>query len=410
MKQSATIASSPRAAWRNPALGFVCSLGRRIRHGELVVETPGGEVLAFGRDDGARTDGGRGIWQLHSYRPLWALATRGALGLAESYLSGDWDSPDLTALLTLAARNERDLGSAAAGSAWLTLPDRLWHRLHANSRRQAARNIAFHYDLGNDFYAQWLDPSMTYSAALFDGADEPLESAQLRKYARLADLAGVSAGDRVLEIGCGWGGFLEYAAGTRGADVTGVSISPAQCGYARERLAAAGLATRARVEQCDYRDLGGRYPRIVSIEMFEAVGEAYWDTYARQLAARLAPGGAAALQLITIAEDRFENYRRNPDFIQRYVFPGGMLPSDSALAATLARAGLRITARHTCALDYARTLACWRERFDANWPAIGTLGFDARFRRLWHFYLAYCEAGFRTGATDVVQIRVEHAR
>ncbi|MEQ8497396.1 MAG: cyclopropane-fatty-acyl-phospholipid synthase family protein, partial [Gammaproteobacteria bacterium] len=289
-------------------------------------------------------------------------------------------------------------------------PDRLWHRLHGNSRGQAARNIAFHYDLGNDFYAHWLDAGMTYSSALFASDDEPLELAQRRKYARLAELAGIAPGDRVLEIGCGWGGFMEFAAGECDADVTGISISPAQCGYARERLARAGLGERARVEQRDYRDLTGRYPRIVSIEMFEAVGEAYWSTYARQLAARLAPGGAAALQIITIAEDRFEQYRRNPDFIQRYVFPGGMLPSEPALARTLADAGLVITARHACALDYARTLAHWRDRFDASWPAISALGFDARFRRLWHFYLAYCEAGFRSDATDVVQLRVEHVR
>ncbi|MEQ8659615.1 MAG: class I SAM-dependent methyltransferase, partial [Gammaproteobacteria bacterium] len=200
MKQSGTITSGPRASWRNPALGFVARLGRRIAEGELVVETPGGDALAFGRDAHLY---GRGVWQLHNLRPLWALATRGALGLAESYLAGDWDSPDLTALLTLAARNEHRLGSAAAGSAWLTLPDRLWHRVHANSKRQAARNIAFHYDLGNDFYAHWLDAGMTYSAAVFAQEDEPLEAAQERKYARLADLAGIVPGDEVLEIGCG---------------------------------------------------------------------------------------------------------------------------------------------------------------------------------------------------------------
>ncbi len=406
MKSSATLAAGARR--RSPSLPalLLARIGRRIHHGTLEVHTPGGETLTF---RGVEAPSRHACWQLHNWKPLTALLTRGALGLAESYLAGDWDSPDLPAFLGVAAANERHFGAAAAGVSLLHVADRLRHLLNANSRRQAARNIAYHYDLGNDFYAHWLDPSMTYSAALYDGPGDTLEQAQQRKYARLAGLAGITAGSRALEIGCGWGGFLEHAAGTLGADVSGVSISREQCDYAAGRLARAGLGERARVAFRDYRDLGGQYDHIVSIEMFEAVGEAYWDTYARKLKALLAPGGRAALQIITIEQARFETYRRGADFIQRYVFPGGMLPSYEALAATLGRAGLAITDRLDFGLDYARTLVDWRVRFDAAWPQIAALGFDARFRRLWHYYLAYCEAGFREHAIDVVQVRVEHA-
>ncbi len=404
MKQSGSL-----TAERGRAPSFMTlvldAIGARVGYGTLEIETPNGEMRIF---RGAQAPEQTVRWRLHNWKPLWSVATRGALGLGESYLDGDWDSPDLPAFLYFASVNEPHFGSTAAGLGLLRYGDRLRHWLHRNTPRRARRNIAYHYDLGNDFYRLVLDPSMTYSAALFEHGDETLEQAQRAKYARLAELVELGAEDRVLEIGCGWGGFMAYAAAERGAEVTGVSISEAQCVYARERLAAAGLEARTAVELRDYRELRGQFRHIVSIEMFEAVGEAYWDTYAEQLKRLLAPGGKAALQLITIDHARFEGYRRSPDFIQRYVFPGGMLPSFEVLEATLARAGLAITDRLDFGLDYARTLVAWRERFEAAWPAIAAQGFDQRFKRLWLFYLAYCEAGFLHRAIDVVQVRVEH--
>ena len=404
MRPTATLPRAPhRFAPRVDLLSRL--LDGRIEHGQLIVETPDGRRLAFGTQDAAAP---RATWRMNNWAAAWRLLTRGALGLAEGYLEGDWDTPDLRALLRLATINESTLGGAGRGWTWLALGDRLRHRLRANSKRQARRNIAFHYDLGNAFYAAWLDETMTYSSAVFDGPDDSLESAQGRKYARLAALAGVEDGARVLEIGCGWGGFMQHAA-QRGCDVTGISISAEQCRYASDRMAAAGLEDRARVQFRDYRDLEGHWPHIVSIEMFEALGEAYWPCYAERLARHLQHGGGAALQVITIEQARFERYRNNPDFIQRYVFPGGMLPSEPRLVEVLADAGLTVVARHAAGLDYARTLASWRERFDRAWPRIEALGFDARFKRLWHFYLAYCEAGFRAGSIDVVQLGLRHS-
>lgn len=406
MKDAVSSIIAPRRAFPSLARAALDRIGARIRTGTLVIETPDGDTLTF-----SGTDDEQPVvrWQLKSYQPLWALLAGGSNAFAESYLDGEWSTPDLTALIRFAIANERHFGATVRANVLTRIATRLHHRLRANSRAQARRNIAYHYDLGNAFYRHWLDDTMTYSAALFTDGDDTLEAAQTRKYARLAELAGVGDGDDVLEIGCGWGGFIDYAAHEYDARFTGVSISKAQLEYAAARIRDAGLDSRARVENCDYRDVTGCYDRIVSIEMFEAVGEAYWQTYAQKLRALLKPGGAAALQVITIEEARFDDYRREPDFIQKYIFPGGMLPSYAALADTFERAGLRVTASYRCGRDYARTLAAWRQRFDAAWPQIRELGFDARFQRMWHFYLAYCEAGFREDTIDVVQIRLEHA-
>ncbi len=403
MKQSSSAAAVPRFV---PSITHIAleRIGRLVRAGTLAIEMPDGEVRRYTGSDAPGPDA---HLRLHNLKPLWTLTTGGSIGFAESYLAGDWDSDSLTGFLYFAACNEDADESATTGLGVFTrLTAKLRHYLRSNSRRQARRNIAYHYDLGNAFYGHWLDQSMTYSAGIFNHPDEPLVDAQARKYARLADIVGIVPGDRVLEIGCGWGGFMEYAA-RRGADVTGVSISREQCRFTEDRIARAGLTDRARVKFCDYRDLNGSFDRIVSIEMFEAVGEAYWDTYASKLRGLLRPGGVAALQIITIDESRFDGYRTTPDFIQKYIFPGGMLPSKTAIEQTFARARLKVTDRFAFGPDYAQTIRHWRDGFDSAWSMLRELGFDERFRRLWHFYLAYCEAGFRTGATDVVQVRLE---
>jgi cyclopropane-fatty-acyl-phospholipid synthase len=281
------------------------------------------------------------------------------------------------------------------------LRNRLMHRMNANTKRGSRRNVTHHYDLGNGFYQRWLDAGMSYSSALFSRSDQTLEDAQAAKQARTIALLQLRGGERVLELGCGWGGLAERLVRAAGCHVTGVTLSPAQLEYAAARLRAPELRSRTDVRLQDYRDVTGCYDRIVSIEMMEAVGEAYWPAYFRTLRDRLRPGGRAVLQAITIAEDRFEDYRRRPDFIQRYIFPGGMLPTISEIRRQAAQAGLKLRSVETFGASYARTLAEWRHRFLAAWPEIQSRGFDQRFQRMWNYYLAYCEGGFRAGAIDV---------
>ncbi|GHD40468.1 cyclopropane-fatty-acyl-phospholipid synthase [Thalassobaculum fulvum] len=328
----------------------------------------------------------------------------GDLAFAEAYMDGAVDCPDPAALVELYVRNQDALGRTALGGLAQTLLRRVRHWFNANTRRGSRRNIAYHYDLGNAFYRRWLDPSMTYSAARFRDPGQSLEAAQEAKYRQLADMLDLRPGQRVLEIGCGWGGFAEVAARDYGVEVLGVTLSREQHAYAVERIAKAGLADRVTFEIRDYRDVEGSFDRIASIEMFEAVGERYWSRFFGLLRDRLAGGGRAALQVITIAEERFAGYRASPDFIQRYIFPGGMLPTRRHLHDLGAAHGLRVAGEDRFGLDYARTLAEWRERFLAEWPAIEPLGFDDRFRRMWEYYLAYCEGGFRGGQIDVCQI------
>lgn len=336
------------------------------------------------------------------------LAIGGSTGLAEGYMAGDWQSEDLSALLWVLALNQPNLRAQVHGWAPFRLWSRLQHARNANTRQGSRRNIAYHYDLGNDFYRVWLDPGMTYSAARFDTAEQSLADAQERKYAGMLELTGAQPGNHLLEIGCGWGGFAEHAA-ARGCQVTGLTLSQEQLVWAKDRVQNAGLGARCDLRLCDYRDLTGSFDHIVSIEMFEAVGEAYWETYLRQLVRSLKPDGRAALQVITIDEPFFEPYRQQPDFIQRYVFPGGMLPSVGAFDALARQVGLRVVEREFGGLDYARTLAIWHDRFLKKMADIAALGFDERFRRLWRYYLSYCEAGFRSGRIDVMRVAVQRA-
>jgi cyclopropane-fatty-acyl-phospholipid synthase len=384
---------------------FLALLLHRIAAGRIEVHTPNGERIAHS----AVAPGPSAALLLHRRRGLRRLLLGGDLGFAEAYMDGDWSSPDLPTLIEFAARNQAELGDRIAGVGALRWLNRLLHRRRANTRGGSRRNIEAHYDLGNDFYAAWLDAGMTYSSALFSAAGQSLESAQAAKLERITDLLELRGGERVLEIGCGWGGLAEHLIGAAGCHVTGITLSPAQLGFSRARLERAGLLARADLRLQDYRDGVGKFDRVVSVEMFEAVGMDFWGTYFARLRERLAAGGLAVLQVISIAEEKFESYRASPDFIQRHIFPGGMLPTRTALRRCFAAAGLALTHEETFGASYAATLAEWRRRFHRAWPDLEKLGFDHRFRRKWDYYLAYCEGGFRAGAIDVGLYRLAHA-
>jgi len=391
--------SLPRAGL---AENLVLSSAGRIEAGELSITLPhGGERFFRGAQEGPKAH-----LQVHDPRMFRRTSLGGTLAFAEAYMDCDCDSPDLVALIEFVIRNEEALMKSLDGRRWARLLPKLGHWLRPNSRRGARRNIAWHYDLGNDFYALWLDPSMTYSSAVFERPEETLQAAQGNKYRRMAELAAIGPDDHVLEVGCGWGGFCSWAAREIGCRVTAITISRDQHDFAARRLQAEGLADRVDLRFQDYRDLDGHFDRIVSIEMLEAVGEAYWPTYFTMVRDRLRPGGRAALQVITIDDEFFEDYRSDVDFIQRYIFPGGLLPSPGRLRDQVLRAGLEWGRAEGFGEHFARTLAIWRRSFEVAWPDVVGLGFDERFRRMWRYYLAYCEAGFRTGRIDVLQAAV----
>ena len=389
----------------DPRLRILERLLEGLRYGSLSVTLPSGQK--FVRAGGE--PGPEASVVLHRWRALRRLFTGGDIGFAQAWIDGDCSSVDLTALIRLAARNLHGLNGAAKGSSLSRLVFRLQHLLNDNTKRGSARNIIAHYDLGNDFFRIWLDKAMVYSSALWEGSTPTLEAAQSRKIERIVDLLDVRGGEQILEIGAGWGTLAARLAEAGAAHVTGLTLSPAQLDFARDLSAARGSASQIDFRLQDYRDVDGRYDRIVSIEMAEAVGEAWWPTYFGKIARCLEPGGRAVLQVITITEEHFDDYRRTVDFIQRYIFPGGCLPSKTALRQQFERAGLRLVNQESFGLSYARTLAEWRRRFHARWPEIATLGFDDRFRRLWDYYLCYCAAGFLEGVTDVGLYCVEHA-
>ncbi len=385
---------------RPRALALALQFLAQIKVGTLTVAMPDGEHLRFGGQEA----GPEAHISLHSHDLAHRALTRGQIGVAESYLAGHWTTPDLTAFIELFCRNPDLIDELLEDRPLVRLVYNLSHWLNRNTKRGSRRNIEAHYDLGNTFYARWLDPSMTYSSALFADKTNDLDAAQVEKYRSLSEKITLTPDCHVLEVGCGWGGFAEFAAKNVGARVTGITISKEQHDFAKERIFKAGLADKVDIRLEDYRDTEGTYDRIASIEMFEAVGEKYWPAYFAMLRDRLRPDGKAGLQVITIQDEMFDVYRREPDFIQKYIFPGGMLPSPSALEAVAEKAGLSLDREKIFGLDYARTLAIWRDRFTAAWPDIKGLGFDERFRRLWEFYLSYCEAGFRSGNIDVRQI------
>lgn len=370
-----------------------------LRSGTMLATLPEGRQLRFGDQDGPTVE-----IRFLNYAFAKKVLSGGDIGFAESFMDGDWDTPDLPGLLTYLAGNAERIMNIFRGNPLTRAVTWLTHQSRENNKDQARQNILAHYDLGNPFYEKWLDASMTYSAARYQTPHEDLNAAQLRKYRALADQIGLKAGDSVLEIGCGWGGFAEVAARDYGAQVTGLTLSDAQLVFARERMARQGLSGLVDLRLQDYRDVEGQFDKVVSIEMFEAVGERYWPEYFQKINSVLKPGGQAGLQIITIEDRLFDSYRTRADFIQHYVFPGGMLPSMRRLREETDRAGLTWKGFEAFGQSYAKTLAEWAKRFQAAWPEIEPMGFDRKFKALWRFYLGYCEAGFRTGRTDVVQL------
>ena len=369
--------------------------------GRLTVHLPNGEVHQL---EGSQP-GPSAVFDIKDYRFARRVLASGDIGFAEGYMAGQWESPHLAALLESFAHNYDHIRRLVDGHTAMKAVHWLSHRLNRNSRSGSRKNIHAHYDLGNAFYASWLDASMTYSSARFTRAGMALDAAQREKYASLARLMDLRSGQSVLEIGCGWGGFAEFAARDVGARVTAITISQEQFDFARQRMFNAGLSDRVDIRMADYRDVEGTFDRVASIEMFEAVGLEYWPTYFGKIHDVLKPGGKAGLQIITIDDALFAGYNKRTDFIQKYIFPGGMLPSEKELKPVIDRAGLEWLAIERFGQDYAETLKLWDERFQAAWGDIRRMGgFDERFRRLWRFYLAYCEAGFRSARTDVVQL------
>ncbi|MFQ8431770.1 class I SAM-dependent methyltransferase [Amaricoccus sp. W119] len=370
-----------------------------IELGRIDIALPDGRVF--------RVEGGEGpTARLDIRNPeLFArVAREGELGFCEAYLDGWWDTPDLQLLLDVLLSSQNWVRRNHPFAMLVRAYARARHWMNRNTRDQARRNISHHYDLGNQFYGRWLDETMTYSSAIFETPEERLAEAQRRKYASVCDRIGVRPGSELLEIGCGWGGFAEYAAKERGAKVRGLTISREQHDFARERMFRQGLNEQVEIVLRDYRDERDRFDGVASIEMFEAVGEKYWPVYFDAVRERLRPGAQATLQVITVADSLFPTYRKTVDFIQKYIFPGGMLPSPSALRSEIERAGLRFVGSVEFGQSYSETLRRWHATFENAWEEIRPLGFDERFRRMWTLYLTACAASFRGGQTDVTQV------
>ena len=376
-----------------------------LKFGSLEITLPDGKTFHYD----APGPGPHAVAKLHNWGIIKRLFSSGSLGVAESYIEGEWESPQTTDFLHMFLMNS--YGGGAEGlfdrNPLINLFSKISHWFNRNSKSGSKRNISAHYDLGNNFYREWLDPSMTYSSAIFRDGANSLEEAQEAKYRSLANMIDIHSHHHVLEIGCGWGGFAEFVARKIGARVTCLTISKEQFDYATNRMKEAGLDDLVTIKFQDYRDETGVYDRIGSIEMFEAVGEKYWPSYFSQLQNCLKPNGKAGLQVITIKDSDFEFYRNNPDFIQKYIFPGGMLPSARIMENLGKKHGLNQINTRAFGTDYASTLEEWRLKFWEKWPVIKPMGFDERFKRIWELYFHYCEAGFKVGSIDVRQIIFE---
>ena len=385
--------------------GQVFDMASDMNSGRLDFALPDGRIFrAEGKNAGpvAQVD-------IHNPEVFARLIREGDLGFSDAYLEHWWSTPDLQAFMDWVHADNDDLYDGFPGMGLVRFYEKLRFWLQNNSKRQARKNISHHYDLGNDFYGLWLDETMTYSSALFTTGQESLEAAQIAKYASMVDQMGVKEGDHVLEIGCGWGGFAEYAAKERGLKVTGLTISKEQLEYSKKRIESKGLQDSVNIKLQDYRDEKGRYDGIASIEMFEAVGQKYWPVYFETIKNCLHPGRQATLQIITVQDARWEVYQRGVDFIQKYIFTGGMLPSPNALKAEVQNAGLSVVKSKEFGLSYSQTLRRWHDVFNAKWDQAAALGFDDRFRRMWNFYLTSCAATFESGNCDVTQITIANS-
>jgi cyclopropane-fatty-acyl-phospholipid synthase len=375
-------------------------LARRVQIGKVRLELPAGAPI---HGEGTRAGPDATITIIRPGRMLWRIARGGGLGFAEAYMAGDWATGDLAATLEMAGRNLDIYVRSHRPSRLIEPIRRLWHRVTGRQRGEI-ESIGTHYNLGNDFYEAWLDRTMTYSSAVFTDDHTSLEAAQIEKYRRLAAVADLQPGDHVLEIGCGWGGFAEYAAGEIGCRVTGLTLSSEMAEYARGRLRRAGLDDRTEIKLQDFRDETGSYDKVVSIEMIESIPADLWPSLFATIRRTLRPGGRAAMQAITIAEDLYGSLLRRKDFISKHIFPNGSLPSVKKLDALARAHQLRTSQLSGYGSSYATTLRIWRDQFEAVWPGLSTGRFDERFRRAWEYYLAYCEAGFRIGRIDVHQV------
>ncbi|SHK24180.1 cyclopropane-fatty-acyl-phospholipid synthase [Shimia gijangensis] len=380
----------------------VYDIATRIQRGRIDFVMPDGRRFrAKGPDAGPVAE-----LRLHDQDTFARLVREGDLGFCDAYIEGGWSTPDLQAFLDFLQADNDVLYDGFPGMFFVRLYERMRHWANRNTKEQAKKNISYHYDLGNDFYRLWLDESMTYSSALFQSGQEDLGKAQEQKYASMVDQMGAQPGDHVLEIGCGWGGFAEYAARHRGLKVTCLTISQEQLNFAQQRIENAGLNEMVTFKLQDYRDETGQYDGIASIEMFEAVGEKYWPVYFKTVRDRLRPGRNATLQVITLTEERFQTYRKGVDFIQKYIFPGGMLPSPTALKTEVKNAGLDFVRSIEFGESYSQTLRRWHATFNAKWQEAQAMGFDERFQRMWNFYLTSCAAAFHSGNCDVTQITI----
>jgi cyclopropane-fatty-acyl-phospholipid synthase len=407
---SGSAETAPRPNLQNRTIGsgvmegLIARWFKKIETGRLIIEFPSGRQEVFEGE----FPGSEALLKINSFRVVHRLLIAGDTGLAEGYIEGEWETPDLAGLLSLGIINSESFSSALRQSRVATWLSRCRHALRTNSKKGSRKNISAHYDLGNTFYRQWLDKTMSYSSGFFVDLNEDMEVAQRRKYIRMIQSLDLKRGDRILEIGCGWGGFAELAADEYDCEVVGLTLSKEQATYACERMARAGLSDKVDIRIQDYRDVTGKFDHIVSIEMFEAVGEEYWQTYLNVINERLKPGGRAALQIITINDEYFEEYRSNPDFIQRYIFPGGMLPSPTAFEGAVTKAGLSLAHSSFFGKSYGETLRRWDQSFRENWSGIEPLGFDQRFYRLWRYYLAYCEAGFNQDKINIGHFVIQH--
>ena len=403
-RSTSTATSTPSAAQGAAAVPAsartVLKLLQRLRHGSLTLHFPDGQMQRFGGEALPHA-----TLHLHNWNVFSAALKSGDIGFAESFIAGDWTTPDLTALLRVLVQNRTEVEQVIFGSWWGQLAYRVKHWLNRNTRANSQKNIHAHYDLGNAFYTRWLDPSMNYSSALFAGnLQQSLQQAQTAKVRRVLEQVRVRPGDRVLEIGCGWGALAEMATASFGAHLTGVTLSTEQLAFAQERMQRLGVAGRADLRLQDYRDIDeAPFDAMCSVEMIEAVGKDYWPTYFASVAKLLKPGGRACIQSIVIDDALFARYVNSTDFIQQYIFPGDCLPSPSVFREQAAAVGLQVEQEHAFGLDYAETLKRWREAFLAQRTEVLALGFDTRFMHIWEFYLCYCEAAFMEKNIDVVQ-------